>query len=465
MDERSSDGADRRKGPGKHVSGAVEQQASGVLPASTAPCGACKFLRRKCINGCVFAPYFGSDQGAARFAAVHKVFGASNVSKLLLHIPANRRQDAVVTITYEAQARLSDPVFGCVSTILALQQQVASLQSELAIVQTQVMNSRYAMANAYHNISQEQHIAILQPIPSALFVIYLASQAKRSFSKVSNGRSHVVAVLYAILWLVSIFNLAWCSIQAWECAPGKQFMWSVISLFTTSGMLFLEVSLIAFLLQGNHASGREALTQTFLISAIVVGLDISLKGLVQCGKIEKLLGKRKSGHRKGCANVDDTGILNGKGRGNRGIDPCYLFSQGLYLFGFGIQLFDVSNNGSQWALWVIHKLLLTGVYGLIFFMYRSTWRERLPARPAFQNYISIMFCVNATALLACALAAHGTGFGIWLYNITVICYHAMYLPLLYITFLADFLQEDDLHLENVYYSEMKDAGFFDVDWE
>ncbi|XP_015081743.1 LOB domain-containing protein 20-like [Solanum pennellii] len=163
MDERPSDGADRRKGPGKRVSGAVEQQASGVLPASTAPCGACKFLRRKCINGCVFAPYFGSDQGAARFAAVHKVFGASNVSKLLLHIPANRRQDAVVTITYEAQARLSDPVFGCVSTILALQQQVASLQSELAIVQTQVMNSRYAMANAYHNISQEQHIAILQP--------------------------------------------------------------------------------------------------------------------------------------------------------------------------------------------------------------------------------------------------------------------------------------------------------------
>lgn len=89
-----------------------------------APCGACKFLRRKCINGCVFAPYFGSDQGAARFAAVHKVFGASNVSKLLLHVPVNRRHEAVATISYEAQARLSDPVYGCVSTILALQQQV-----------------------------------------------------------------------------------------------------------------------------------------------------------------------------------------------------------------------------------------------------------------------------------------------------------------------------------------------------
>jgi hypothetical protein len=88
------------------------------------PCGACKFLRRKCVSGCIFAPYFDSEQGAAHFAAVHKVFGASNVSKLLLQIPAHKRLDAVVTICYEAQARLRDPVYGCVAHIFALQQQV-----------------------------------------------------------------------------------------------------------------------------------------------------------------------------------------------------------------------------------------------------------------------------------------------------------------------------------------------------
>lgn len=117
----------RRKGPGKRSAAShteAESATDGAPP--TAPCGACKFLRRKCIGGCIFAPHFGSDQGAARFAAVHKVFGASNVSKLLLHIPPNRRHDAVVTISYEAQARLSDPVYGCVSTIIALQQQVNS---------------------------------------------------------------------------------------------------------------------------------------------------------------------------------------------------------------------------------------------------------------------------------------------------------------------------------------------------
>ncbi|KAL7609880.1 hypothetical protein Lser_V15G14263 [Lactuca serriola] len=99
------------------------------------PCGACKFLRRKCVAGCIFAPYFDSDQGAAHFAAVHKVFGASNVSKLLFHLPVQRRHDAVVTICYEAQARLKDPVYGCVSHIFALQQQVVNLQAELSYFQ------------------------------------------------------------------------------------------------------------------------------------------------------------------------------------------------------------------------------------------------------------------------------------------------------------------------------------------
>lgn len=105
---------------------------------SGSPCGACKFLRRKCAADCIFAPYFCSDQGPARFAAIHKVFGASNVSKLLLHIPARDRCEAVVTITYEAQARIRDPVYGCVSHIFALQQQVACLQAQLMQVKAQL---------------------------------------------------------------------------------------------------------------------------------------------------------------------------------------------------------------------------------------------------------------------------------------------------------------------------------------
>ncbi|KAJ7972679.1 putative LOB domain-containing protein [Quillaja saponaria] len=104
---------------------------TSTVTGTGSPCGACKFLRRKCATDCIFAPYFCSEQGPARFAAIHKVFGASNVSKLLLHIPAHDRCEAVVTIAYEAQARIRDPVYGCVSHIFALQQQVACLQAQL----------------------------------------------------------------------------------------------------------------------------------------------------------------------------------------------------------------------------------------------------------------------------------------------------------------------------------------------
>ncbi|KAJ8623773.1 hypothetical protein MRB53_032303 [Persea americana] len=102
------------------------------------PCGACKFLRRKCASDCIFAPYFCSEQGPARFAAIHKIFGASNVSKLLMHVPLAERCEAVVTIAYEAQARIRDPVYGCVAHIFALQQQVASLQAQLMQLRAQM---------------------------------------------------------------------------------------------------------------------------------------------------------------------------------------------------------------------------------------------------------------------------------------------------------------------------------------
>ncbi|VFQ85962.1 unnamed protein product [Cuscuta campestris] len=112
---------------------------SGGVGGGGGPCGACKYLRRKCVSGCIFAPYFESDQlGTSHFAAVHKVFGASNAAKMLLAVPENRRLEAVVTICYEALARARDPVYGCVGHIFSLQQQVVNLQAELAYAQARL---------------------------------------------------------------------------------------------------------------------------------------------------------------------------------------------------------------------------------------------------------------------------------------------------------------------------------------
>ncbi|CAN6304317.1 unnamed protein product, partial [Urochloa humidicola] len=101
------------------------------MSSSSSPCAACKLLRRKCTQGCVFAPYFPPDN-PAKFANVHRVFGASNVSKLLNELPQAQREDAVNSLAYEAEARLRDPVYGCVSYISVLQLRIKQARDELA---------------------------------------------------------------------------------------------------------------------------------------------------------------------------------------------------------------------------------------------------------------------------------------------------------------------------------------------
>ncbi|KAK4281251.1 hypothetical protein QN277_012772 [Acacia crassicarpa] len=130
------------------------------------PCGACKFLRRKCASDCIFAPYFCSEQGPSSFAAIHKVFGASNVSKLLLNLPPHDRCEAVLTIAYEAQARIRDPVYGCVSHIFALQQQVACLQAQLMQAKAQLAQKSIENNDDYwgRNINNAYGQTVLNPI-------------------------------------------------------------------------------------------------------------------------------------------------------------------------------------------------------------------------------------------------------------------------------------------------------------
>jgi hypothetical protein len=95
------------------------------------PCAACKFLRRKCQPDCVFAPYFPPDN-PQKFVHVHRVFGASNVTKILNELHPYQREDAVNSLAYEADMRLRDPVYGCVGVISILQHRLRLVQQELA---------------------------------------------------------------------------------------------------------------------------------------------------------------------------------------------------------------------------------------------------------------------------------------------------------------------------------------------
>ncbi|CAK9881752.1 unnamed protein product [Sphagnum jensenii] len=116
--------------------------SEGQANSSSTPCAACKLLRRRCVQDCPFSPYFSPNE-PQKFACVHKVFGASNVSKMLMEVPESQRADAASSLVYEAKARIRDPVYGCMGAISALQQQAQSLQTELNAVRREIMRYKH----------------------------------------------------------------------------------------------------------------------------------------------------------------------------------------------------------------------------------------------------------------------------------------------------------------------------------
>ncbi|XP_051120373.1 LOB domain-containing protein 4-like [Andrographis paniculata] len=159
--------------------GGRSREAGGGGGGGSSPCAACKLLRRRCAHDCVFAPYFPADQ-PHKFASVHKVFGASNVNKMLQELPEHQRGDAVSSMVYEANARVRDPVYGCVGAISSLQQQIDMLQAQLALAQAEVVRMhvrvrQFSFSNTNNNYSSSDKDASPSSLshhqPKSLFTI------------------------------------------------------------------------------------------------------------------------------------------------------------------------------------------------------------------------------------------------------------------------------------------------------
>ncbi|XP_052190031.1 LOB domain-containing protein CRL1-like [Diospyros lotus] len=94
------------------------------IPRPRSRCSACVVLNRGCNPQCIFTPYFHCENSITRSVTIRDVFTIRNVVSLLTPLSASDRFWASDTFLFEVQARLQDPVYGCVSHILTLQQQV-----------------------------------------------------------------------------------------------------------------------------------------------------------------------------------------------------------------------------------------------------------------------------------------------------------------------------------------------------
>lgn len=74
-------------------------------------CASCKHQRKKCNNECILSPYFPARK-TKEFQAVHKVFGVSNVQKMVRTVRKEDRTKLSDSLTWEALWRQKDPVLG-----------------------------------------------------------------------------------------------------------------------------------------------------------------------------------------------------------------------------------------------------------------------------------------------------------------------------------------------------------------
>ncbi|KDP31190.1 hypothetical protein JCGZ_11566 [Jatropha curcas] len=122
-------------------------------------CAACKYQRRKCSSECPLAPYFPPDQ-PKMFQNAHKLFGVSNILKIIKDLDAPQKAEAMRSIIYQANIRDRFPVHGCWGIICQLHFQIRQAEEELHAV--------HAQLEMYRQHHQHQISSLTDDVPSQL---------------------------------------------------------------------------------------------------------------------------------------------------------------------------------------------------------------------------------------------------------------------------------------------------------
>ncbi|KAI3744107.1 hypothetical protein L1987_57182 [Smallanthus sonchifolius] len=104
-------------------------------------CASCRHQRKKCTQKCVLAQFFPAEK-SQDFQAVHRVFGVSNVTKLVKGLSREDGKKAVDSLIWEANCRLNDPVLGPLGEFQRVSEELKYYKSQ------------YQVANIHHNLRQ-----------------------------------------------------------------------------------------------------------------------------------------------------------------------------------------------------------------------------------------------------------------------------------------------------------------------
>ncbi|KAK7388995.1 hypothetical protein VNO78_23826 [Psophocarpus tetragonolobus] len=158
---------------------------------TTQACAACKHQRRKCTSECVLAPYFPADQPKV-FLNVHKLFGVSNIVKILKILEPNQKKIAMDSIIIQANYRDKYPVHGCWEEICRLQYQIWVAEEELHAVYQQLEICRqHEGPSIPHDVTSQLELGMTPCTNNALPLFNHHSQQPHTYNDtVSQQQQH-----------------------------------------------------------------------------------------------------------------------------------------------------------------------------------------------------------------------------------------------------------------------------------
>ncbi|XP_042500446.1 LOB domain-containing protein 27-like [Macadamia integrifolia] len=183
-----------------------------VKGGTSQACAACKYQRRKCAADCALAPYFPPDK-PKMFQNAHRLFGVSNILKILKQLSPHQKNDAMGSIIYQAYIREKFPVHGCYGFICQLRFQIEQLQQELLAVQTQLALYRQHHQNQFSPTNNSSPSSQLQlgmatsPSPNNALPLFHYDQTFNGFPTIGNNGVNNVNAYNTAVYLDSKDNI------------------------------------------------------------------------------------------------------------------------------------------------------------------------------------------------------------------------------------------------------------------
>eukprot|EP01130_Rhizamoeba_saxonica_P006609 TRINITY_DN2627_c0_g1_i1.p1 TRINITY_DN2627_c0_g1~~TRINITY_DN2627_c0_g1_i1.p1 ORF type:complete len:299 (+),score=1.58 TRINITY_DN2627_c0_g1_i1:49-897(+) len=232
-------------------------------------------------------------------------------------------------------------------------------------------------------------------VPVIFFLLFLLSQLSRSYAKLKQSDSIIMKTYYSFIWGVCGFNLIRVVLSMFMYHyPTDNRVFSIPFLVVNCTLIFLEVSVVIFMTFRYVVSEYEAIKRTGVISILFSILHTSVQIVL-------------------------------------------IFVLELDLYGY-----SETSEHTNWnyMYWFISSAVFVVIYLVIMILPKTSLRYRVPSRASFYYYVQFLFFEYLFFSIGGLLVSFSLDIGYCFIDLYMILHFALYAPVLYYCFLAEFFR-------------------------